>query len=48
MVVRAGIYGDLCNAYYIDVFDIDKILHGVHLGETHISYKKVIPRLLKP
>lgn len=44
MVVRGGINGLNCTVYYVDVFDILKVIEGVHGGKVGVRYEKAILR----
>ena len=43
MVVRGGMNGDNCNLYYLDIFDIIKLLECIHKGEFSAFYYKNQP-----
>jgi hypothetical protein len=40
MVVRGGMVQNICNIYYIDIYDIVKFLTGVSNREGDVWYTK--------
>jgi hypothetical protein len=42
MVVRGGVAGSRSQIYYVDAFDIMKLIESVHTSAPHVSYKKYL------
>jgi hypothetical protein len=41
MVVRGGMRDDVCTLWYVDMFDICKLLQAVHEGRAATYYEKI-------
>jgi len=44
MVVRGGLHGNRCTIWYVDFFDILKLIQAVHKGELETEYRKEVLR----
>jgi hypothetical protein len=44
MVIRGGMNGNKCTIYYIDIFDIVRLLEGVRVRATNVDYTKHLDR----
>jgi hypothetical protein len=42
MVVRGGLNRERCDIRYVDIFDIMRMIEGVHNGQTETNYKKTV------
>jgi hypothetical protein len=45
MAARGGMTGNECILYYIDIFDIARVLEGISVGASGASYTKMFPQL---
>jgi hypothetical protein len=44
MVVRGGLQENKCTIWYMDIFDVIKLLQAIYNGEMKTDYKKTILR----
>jgi hypothetical protein len=46
MVVRGGMQEDTCTISYIDIFDIQKLIHAIHGEKSETDYRKTVVRMI--